>query len=85
MYSAANKFIIFVLFRKQDFILEHYSEDADKYEKTILEFMELREVRNLFTSLFYIYRITTIGGVTTKGLPGPRRVPSFCGTTRFKI
>lgn len=34
--------IFFVLF--QDFILEHYSEDGDRYEEAIAELMETRQV-----------------------------------------
>jgi len=34
----------------QDFILEHYSEDGNKYENAIAEFTDIRQV-----SLFYAF------------------------------
>lgn len=30
----------------KDFVLEHYSEDANKYENAIADFMDTRQVRN---------------------------------------
>lgn len=36
----------------KDFILEHYSEDANQYEDAIADFMDTRQVINTMTKLF---------------------------------
>lgn len=44
----------------QDFILEHYSEDSEKYEESITEFMDLRGV-SWWHFKFFLLPHTPIG------------------------
>lgn len=38
----------------KDFILEHYSEDANEYEDAIADFMDTRQVRCMLFNKIYI-------------------------------
>lgn len=42
----------------KDFILEHYSEDANKYENAIADFMDTRQVLQTGWSIFMVYGFT---------------------------
>lgn len=62
----SSALLITLYFITQDFILEHYSEEPDKYDEPITEFMDLRGVSvwdmQMYNMDSYVYLLACVYG-----------------------